>query len=119
MNSISFALPRCVLICDDDPAWIRRLRRAFERRGCHVIVAHDGHTALHRMRNHAAGLVVLDLDLRGASAQDVFDQIRQDPVSMNIPIVLVGDHWRMGWADLCTVQMDRADDPALLVGLFN
>jgi len=62
-----------LLLVDDDPSFVRLLRRMIEarHRGYDVSWAHNGEDALAMMREHLFDLVMLDISLPGLSGRDV------------------------------------------------
>lgn len=79
-----------LLLVDDDAAARRMMRRLLERRGYVVEEASDGRTAVDSARaDHPAGLV-LDLRMPGElSGLDVTRELRGDPDTAGIPIIIV------------------------------
>ena len=79
-----------LMLIDDDAAARRMMRRILERRGYVVEEAGDGRTGLEAIRAaHPAG-VILDLRMPGElSGLDVARELRSDPATATIPIIIV------------------------------
>ncbi|HEV2458332.1 MAG TPA: response regulator [Ktedonobacterales bacterium] len=70
-----------VLVVDDDPTLRRLLRFVLVTAGFAVEEAPDGRTALERLRQHPASLVVLlDVQMPEVSGIEVMETVASDPV---------------------------------------
>jgi DNA-binding response OmpR family regulator len=76
----------CVLIVDDDDGIRASLRMALEDQGYRVDEAPDGESAVERVREQVADMVVLDLMLPG---MDGFECCRQMRRLADLPILIV------------------------------
>jgi two-component system, OmpR family, KDP operon response regulator KdpE len=65
-----------VLAVDDDPAILRTLRINMQARGYQVVIAADGRTALHALRDDAPDVVLLDLGLPDIDGLTVLRTLR-------------------------------------------
>jgi signal transduction histidine kinase/DNA-binding response OmpR family regulator len=80
---------RDILLVDDD-AYIRRfLRQDLESEGYNITEAADGIEALAQVREKRPDLIVLDVMMPGMNGFDVAAVIRNDPVTMDIPIIIL------------------------------
>lgn len=82
-------MPQTILVVDDDKQIARLIRSYLEQAGYHVLVAHDGETALHALRRESPDLVVLDLMLPDRDGWDVTRTVRSDPTLAATPIIMV------------------------------
>ena len=78
-----------VLVVDDDPDYARLLQRALEREGYRVDIAQDGEEALDRISKRRYQLVLLDQNLPRRSGLEVLRQLRADPTTRDLPVVLI------------------------------
>lgn len=78
-----------VLYIEDDPGNAALARAVLETRDDMVLlVAPDGTTGLQLTRQHLPCLVLLDLHLPDMTGQRVFAELRDDPRTEHIPIVI-------------------------------
>ena len=87
-----------VLLVEDSPGDVRLTREAFKDAKVHINlhVASDGAEAmafLRREGNHLdvprPDLILLDLNLPKKSGREVLEEIKDDPVLMSIPVVIL------------------------------
>ena len=87
-----------VLLVEDSPGDVRLTREAFKDAKVHVNlhVAYDGAEAmsfLKREGKHADAprpdLILLDLNLPKKSGREVLEEIKEDPILMSIPVVIL------------------------------
>jgi diguanylate cyclase (GGDEF)-like protein len=78
-----------VLVVEDDEATRGALRALLDDAGYDCDEAADGERAVDAMRDARFDLVLLDLGLPGMSGVDVHRQLRQDPRTRFLPIVLL------------------------------
>ena len=81
------ASPLRVLVVDDEPPIRRFLRTSLGAQGHVVIEAEDAASALNRLRQHEADVVVLDLGLPGMDGFEVISQLRDSGSS--VPIIVL------------------------------
>lgn len=77
-----------VLIADDDLSQRTLLAAALEPAGFEVIEAADGVEALARFKECQPALVILDVEMPGATGFEVCQQLRADPANQQMPIVM-------------------------------
>ena len=80
---------KSILIVDDDPNIRSLLQQEFLEAGYHVRLAADGREALQRIREQRPGLVVLDVMMPEMNGFDVAAVLKNDPVTMDIPIIIL------------------------------
>jgi two-component system alkaline phosphatase synthesis response regulator PhoP len=78
-----------ILVVDDEPGIVTIARDYLERGGFRVITAGDGVSALRLARSERPSLLVLDLMLPGMDGLDVTRSLRQDPATVDLPIIMV------------------------------
>lgn len=78
-----------VLVVDDDPELRSMLEHRLVARGFHVIDAEDGDAALVRAVAEAPDVVVLDVMMPGRSGWEVARELKQDPATAAIPILML------------------------------
>jgi putative two-component system response regulator len=86
---IAEASPGRVLVVDDEPA-VRGLLAALLRpRGYQVETAGSAEEAQVRLKSILPDVILLDLHLPGRSGQDVLTQLRADPTTRLLPIIMI------------------------------
>jgi CheY-like chemotaxis protein len=84
---------RQILIVDDYPG-ARYLRsRILSEAGYEVFEARSGTEALTMARAIAPSLILLDVNLPDISGFEVCQQLKQDPVTANIPVIQITGAW--------------------------
>ena len=78
----------CILVVDDDPDVRRTMARMLRSFGHEVETAADGLDGLAKL-GLGTDLVLLDADMPGLDGFDVTARIRTDPVSADLPIVMI------------------------------
>ncbi len=78
-----------ILIVDDEIETIDLLRSALSRRGYEVEGVTDGEQGLQFVRERRPALLLLDLMMPRLSGYDVCRQLRADPQTANLPIIVL------------------------------
>ncbi len=78
-----------VLIVDDDPVILELVVMNFELEGHEVRTATNGPDALEQARTWGPQAIVLDVMMPGLSGFEVCRELRDDPVTAQIPVVLL------------------------------
>lgn len=78
-----------ILIVDDDTGLTQLLQLVFESRGFWVTTAYDGEEALKALKTDLPEVIVLDLMMPGIGGLEVCKQIRQDPRTSHLPIIVL------------------------------
>jgi phosphate regulon transcriptional regulator PhoB len=78
-----------ILIVDDEPDIVELVSYNLEREGFVTIKAHDGETALCKVRIEKPDLLILDLMLPGVSGLDICKRIRANPETSSLPIIML------------------------------
>jgi DNA-binding response OmpR family regulator len=81
--------PRTVLVADDDEDILQLVSFRLERAGYTVVTAADGPQALAAAREHQPDLAVLDVMMPGLNGYEVTRQLRADPATQAIPVILL------------------------------
>jgi EAL domain-containing protein (putative c-di-GMP-specific phosphodiesterase class I)/DNA-binding NarL/FixJ family response regulator len=78
-----------VLLVDDDDSVRRFFVRALTRAGFEVVEARNGPDGIARIAEHPPSVVVLDNRMPGTSGIDVLTELRGDPQTRTLPVILV------------------------------
>lgn len=78
-----------ILVIEDEPDILEVIQYNLEREGHKVILCRDGEQGLSRIRTDNPDLVILDLMLPGIDGAEVCRQVKSDPVTRSIPIIMV------------------------------
>jgi DNA-binding response OmpR family regulator len=78
-----------ILVIEDEPDLLEVVQYNLEREGHKVIVCRNGEQGLSRIRTEDPDLVILDLMLPGMDGVEVCRQVKTDPVTRNIPVIMV------------------------------
>ena len=81
--------PPRILVVEDVPLGLAVLRLRLEAEGFAVLTARDGVEALDQARDGHPDLMVLDLMLPRLSGERVCQELRADPRTQSMPIVVV------------------------------
>ena len=81
-----------VLLVEDDPAIARMFALGLRHAGLEVEVAPDGVTALDRLRDMTADLVLLDVRMHGMDGIEVLEAIRADAGLRGIRVVMLSNY---------------------------
>jgi DNA-binding response OmpR family regulator len=88
--------PARIIAVDDDPDILKLLERALGSAGHTVAVAHDGREAEEMLKATRYDLVVLDAMLPHVHGFEICAQLKANPRTRNIPVILVSAVYR-GW----------------------
>jgi phosphate regulon transcriptional regulator PhoB len=78
-----------VLIVDDERDIVELVRYHAEKQGWRCVVAGDGPAALRLVRAERPDVVVLDVMLPGLDGLEVCRELRRDPATARVPIVML------------------------------
>jgi CheY-like chemotaxis protein len=79
---------RTVLLADDEPLMVEILGRFLQQAGFNVIRAYDGRRAVELAQETDPDLLILDLKLPQLSGFDVVEQLRANPKTQPLPIIV-------------------------------
>ena len=108
--------PCRVLVVDDEPNIRRLIVHHLTQAGYAVRTASDGAEALAEIDEHRPDLLILDVMMPRVSGLTVLDQIKGDPRTAEIPVVLLtardaDDQIRHGWQQGTDFFMPKPFDP--------
>ncbi len=78
-----------ILIVEDHPTMREAMRLILEHEGFVIREAGDGTTALRMVREEPADLMFLDLNIPGTSGADVLSQVKADPATSGVRVIIV------------------------------
>ena len=99
--------PARILIVEDVPLVLAVLRMRLETEGFVVIASRDGVEALEKAREESPDLILLDLMLPRLSGERVCQELRGDPRTRALPIVVLSA--RVGEAERLRALAAGAD----------
>jgi CheY-like chemotaxis protein len=77
-----------ILVVDDRNELLHLMRRVLEDEEYQVSILQEGKDAVAKMKNLLPDLLILDLKLGDVSGQDVLKQLKHDPVTADIPVIV-------------------------------
>ncbi|GAC1568810.1 MAG: hypothetical protein NVS3B14_19580 [Ktedonobacteraceae bacterium] len=77
-----------ILIVDDKSELLHLMRRVLEDEQYQVSILQDGKDAFATMKANLPDLLILDLKLGDISGKDVLKQLKDDPVTAEIPVIV-------------------------------
>ncbi|MDO9637310.1 MAG: response regulator [Pseudotabrizicola sp.] len=78
-----------VLLIEDEPNITEAIRFILSRDGCEVTALADGVGAVAAVRAEMPDLVILDLMLPGVSGLEILAQLRADPATKGLPVMML------------------------------
>lgn len=87
--SVTTTKDHYILAVDDIPDNLLLVQLALEQEGHHVVLAHNGETALRQIKLSPPSLILLDVMMPGMDGYEVTRRIREDKNIPFIPILLV------------------------------
>ena len=78
-----------ILIVEDHPTMREAMRLILEHEGFDIREAPDGGTALTMVHEHPPDLMFLDLNIPGTSGADVLSELKGDPSTEDIRVIIV------------------------------
>jgi DNA-binding response OmpR family regulator len=97
-----------VLVAEDDPDIRMLVTLKLRQAGYQVRAFPDGLSAAADAREHRPDLAILDMMMPGMSGLEVCQELRQDPATANIPVILLTAMARE--ADIAAGLAAGADD---------
>ena len=95
-----------ILVVDADPEIVALLTTRLGHRGYKVSSAGDGHRALELAKRERPAVIILDVMMPGKSGWEVAKDLKHDPVTKDIKIVMLS---AMGKANELTAAISGAD----------
>jgi CheY-like chemotaxis protein len=78
-----------ILIVEDHPTMREAMRLVLEHEGFEINVAADGQSALQMAKANPPDLMFLDMNLPGASGADILQQLKADPQTSPIRVIVI------------------------------
>jgi two-component system sensor histidine kinase ChiS len=78
-----------ILIVDDDPTNLSLLFDSLQERGCKVLVAEDGESALKRVNYVKPDIILLDIMMPGIDGYEVCRRLKKDKKTKHIPVIFM------------------------------
>jgi DNA-binding response OmpR family regulator len=78
-----------ILIVEDHPTMREAMRLVLEHEGFEISEAADGASALESIQAEPPDLVFLDLTIPGSSGTDVLKQLKADPATADVRVIIV------------------------------
>ena len=78
-----------ILVVDDDKSVLLLLEKRLTEEGYSVITAENGYDALALAKSKNPDLIILDLVMPGMEGSEVSAKLKEDPKTMNIPIIFL------------------------------
>ena len=86
---MSTAAAKRILCIEDEPEMIDLIQLILSRRGFKVEGATGGTEGLRKMRQNPPDLVLLDLMMPDMDGWEVYQQMKSDELTRNIPVIVV------------------------------
>jgi CheY-like chemotaxis protein len=78
-----------ILIVEDHPTMREAMRLVLEHEGFEIKAAADGQSALTMARDEPPDLMFLDMNLPGASGADILQELKSDPRTSPIRVIVI------------------------------
>jgi len=78
-----------ILLIEDEPDILEVIQYNLEREGHKVVACRNGEQGLSRIRTDNPDLVILDIMLPGMDGVEVCRQVKSDPITRSIPVIMV------------------------------
>ena len=88
-----------ILVVEDNEASRDALSRRLQRQGYHVLLAVDGRQAVAMARASFPDLILMDLGLPVLDGWDATRQLKSNPATQHIPIIVLSAHAMTGDRD--------------------
>ena len=109
-----------LLLVDDEPHIVKALKVRLEASGFNVLVALNGDDALTLAFAERPDLIILDLMLPTISGFEVCEQLKRDPRSKHIPVIIYSGRGLVEEEDRCrqlgaAAYVKKTDGSAVLL----
>jgi CheY-like chemotaxis protein len=81
-----------IMLVEDNELSRDALGRWLARRGYRIVVAVDGEQAIARARDERPDIILMDLGLPGVDGWEATRQLKADPATRRIPILVLSAH---------------------------
>ena len=78
-----------LLVIEDEHDTVKVLKKRLEKEGYEVIVAYDFYRGIELLKKEHPDLVLLDLMLPAGGGETVLAEMKKDPVTRDIPVIVV------------------------------
>jgi CheY-like chemotaxis protein len=82
-------MKKTILIADDDADSIALVKELVGANGYVFVEVHNGKQVVDTAKQHKADLVILDVVMPGKQGLYVFNDLRKDPATKSIPVIIV------------------------------
>ena len=96
-----------LLLVEDHPTMRGAVRAILEAEGYEVAEVGDGASALEAIRRHPPDLIVLDLNIPGVSGAEVLRELRADPATEAVRVVVATAEGEEGRASAMRLGADE------------
>lgn len=90
-NSVTIPTGTKIFLVEDDAFISMMLVKNFEATGATVLTDARGDTATENIKKAMPNIIVLDIQLPGADGLQILQQIKADPDTKNIPVVMLSN----------------------------
>jgi DNA-binding response OmpR family regulator len=102
-----------IIVIDDEIEACNALEEYLANKGHKITIAHDGKTALEKIKKFMPDVVLLDIIMPGMNGQEILEQIRKIAPHINVIMVTVMDNeeqllksFELGAYDFLTKPLD-------------
>jgi len=78
-----------ILVVEAHPTMREAMRLVLEHEGYEISEASDGRSAVSNVKSERPDLVILDLNMPGTSGADVLKELKEDPDTSDIRVIVV------------------------------
>jgi CheY-like chemotaxis protein len=78
-----------ILVVEDHPTMREAMRLVLEHEGYQITEAADGRAAVSNVKSDRPDLVILDLNIPGPSGADVLKELKEDPDTSDVRVIVV------------------------------
>lgn len=100
---------KCVICIEDEPDMIELMRLLLTRKGYEFVGARGGVEGLRLIAELTPDLILLDLMMPDMNGWEVYHQLRNDPATAHIPVIVVTARARTQ-EQLAALREARVDD---------
>ncbi|MFC1769853.1 response regulator [Nitrospirota bacterium] len=90
-----------VLVAEDNKLNQTLITRLLEKRGCHVVIADNGKTALDILSTQKFDIIFMDIQMPEMDGYETVHRIRQDEINKDTPIIAMTAHAMTGDEEKC------------------
>ncbi|OGY88553.1 MAG: hypothetical protein A3B30_01450 [Candidatus Komeilibacteria bacterium RIFCSPLOWO2_01_FULL_52_15] len=94
-------MAKTILIVEDDEFLVQMYATKLELQDYHVVTAGDGKQALKTIKKEPPDLILLDLNLPIMDGFQVLEELKKDPVTKKIPVLVLTNYGQKEHVDRC------------------